>query len=251
VEDFSATLRLDPSYHLALNNRGTARLRLGEEQAARGRDPFGELKQAERDLRAALRSGRTEARWNLGLVYRQMGRYRDSLEAFAAVAGASPEEAKKAQPEIDVMGPLTRFETRPWAADLSAAQASFESGDWTQARWRFRRATGILEDVFREADADERMRRLVAARLREAFAAAHYAQACLEAAASAGRAAPGEPAQPPSEEVQRESRDRAIRHLEEALRFGYDDSLEPMDSDEHLAPLCSDPRFIELVKRER
>ncbi len=250
IAQFDEALALSPGLPSAHNNRGIAWWSLGLVEEAGGRPAADCYARAEADYLAVIARTPQTARMNLGLLYRSMGRYAESIASLEQAAIESPADADWCRQEIarTKMAEDGRASWRWW---IGQGLHQFEQGAFREARIELER--GLARASADGADLPARGAGAPGSdpKTLSFLAQARFAMAAIEAQAAVGCERAGEPSAevPPREREQRIA--RALEHLEHALRLGFDETLEPLDEMDILAPLRGNPGFADLLERSR
>ena len=97
LADLGDALRRNPELSRAYNNRACVHMRLGQLEAAAGRDPGPEYALAEADGKAAAARHAPTALLNLGQLYEAWGRPEEAAVAYESAARTVPAAWRRAR----------------------------------------------------------------------------------------------------------------------------------------------------------
>ncbi len=256
ASDYGRAIALDAGRAEAWKCRGIVRSNLAASRMRAGRAPGETLAGARADLERALEldARDAETRWRLGWVGYLSGDWSGATADFAAAVALAPELASR-YPEVveDARRRASREAGRkrfPWLSPLERAGERLAAGDYAGAAVGYAEGLAAAEAALAAAGEKERAALFADADTRGQLALAHYNQACILSLQSAGRSSPDAPAVPTTADAAAALRDRAFRHLEEAILLGVSD-IGTVRGDSDLAPLHEDPRWERLLANLR
>jgi len=249
VAELGEAARGDPKSEQAFLRRGNAWLQIGRMEAARGADPRPSWEKAIADERAAIAidTYAGEPHGILAGVLTEMGRLEEAVREYEqGIKNAKDSEWMKERlaPLKQGLEAYERQGTEGWRRTLDIAATALASGDGPTARVVYE--IGIEEAIV--AQREERLASLSATqRDLERMCAAHRDLGKLYAQLVVGRSSREGKAFTPTEEEKAGFRERAFKHLQNAVAFGWRDAKAAQE-DADLAPLREDPRWETFVR---
>lgn len=135
-----------------------------------------------------------------------------------------------------------------WEKSFDLANEAIRKGNYVQCRTHFEQGLAFLDSLLDGMTPEARIRRLTEPELSKRLRIAHYNLACVYALLSIGKESPkGTPRPLPAAEAAR-LRGDAFQQLHLAIDRGWDEA-QKFRSDTDLAPLRSDARWEELMRR--
>ncbi len=248
-EAYGRVVEIHPRFPDGWSNRAHVRELRAEFRVAAGGDPAVDRRAALADLGHALALDPTWVglRIRRGHLFHALGEWQAAVAEYEAVARDTPEAEIEFGARLhDARSRLGAPTPENWTVWLDRGFGAIYEDRHAEAVEWLERALSAYPRRLAELPTDARPRYEEAAR--EPRRNVHYDLACALAQWSAGNAAPGPAGPPPSDAAA--LRERAFRHLEEAVRLGWEDA-EHLEADEDLSPLHDDPRWRAIVRESR